>query len=110
MSEPSATDFPREAYAPDGLLWWRLTTAPGQAKRQFGDEQKIAAYLACVVGEGGVFTMRLLREALGEETIPNNAEHLNRRLRTLRLDGWDIPSAKDDGSLAHDEYRVSRIG
>jgi 5-methylcytosine-specific restriction endonuclease McrA len=103
-------NYPPEAYAPDGTLWWRLKLTPGK-QRRFGDEQKIAAYLACHVGKDGIFTMRSLRAALGEDTIPNDAEHLNRRLRNLRTrDKWDIPSAKDDGSLAHDEYRVRVIG
>ncbi|MET9315979.1 hypothetical protein ABZX12_29535 [Kribbella sp. NPDC003505] len=107
---PEDRHYPSEAYSPDGTLWWQLKLTPGK-KRRFGDEQKIAAYLACHVRKNGRFTMRELRAALGEATIPNDAEHLNRRLRNLRLrDGWDIPSAKDDGSLAHDEYLVRKIG
>jgi 5-methylcytosine-specific restriction endonuclease McrA len=103
-------EYSSEAFAPDGTLWWRLKMTPG-VKRPFGDEQKISAYLACHVGKNGIFTMRGLRAALGGGINPNDAEHLNRRLRDLRLrDGWDIPSAKDDGSLAHDEYRVRKIG
>ncbi len=110
MPEDNGNSYPPEAYAPDGNLWWRLKSTPGK-NRPFGDEQKIAAYLACHVGTGGTFTMRELRSALGEDTLPNDAEHLNRRLRNLRLrDKWVIPSAKDDGSLAHDEYRVRKIG
>lgn len=108
--ETDDRQYSAEAFAPDGTLWWQLKVAPGM-KRRFGDEQKISAYLACHVGEGGTLTMRGLRAALGEAAIPNDAEHLNRRLRNLRLrDGWDIPSAKDDGSLAHDEYLVRKIG
>jgi hypothetical protein len=108
--ETGDREYPSEAFSPDGILWWQLKVTPGM-KRRFGDERKIAAYLACHVGENGIFTMRSLRAALGEDTIPNNAEHLNRRLRNLRLrDGWDIPSAKDDGTLAHDEYQVRKIG
>lgn len=54
--------------------------------------------------------MRSLREALGD-TVPNDAEHLNRRLRTLRnRDGWIIDSQRNDATLAHDEYRVEKIG
>lgn len=108
--ETGDREYSSEAFSPDGTLWWRLKMTPGK-NRPFGDEQKIAAYLACHVGRNGIFTMRGLRAALGEDTIPNSAEHLNRRLRNLRLrDGWDIPSAKDDGSLAHDEYQVCKIG
>lgn len=102
--------YPPEAYAPNGVLWWKLKTVPG-GKRRFGDEQKIAAWLAYNRKVGETFTMRSLRAALGEDQLPNDAEHLNRRLRTLRLrDGWAIPSAKDDGSLNHDEYRVKKVG
>lgn len=100
-----------EAYAPDGTLWWRLTIAPGKKRLKFGDEQKISAYLACHVGQDGTLTMRMLREALGEETVPNDKEHLNRRLRNLRRrDGWTIASQRDDGSLSHDQYRIVKIG
>ncbi|AGL21528.1 HNH endonuclease [Actinoplanes sp. N902-109] len=85
--------------------------APGKRKQAFGDEQKIPAFLAAHVGKGGVFTMRMLRAALGEGAMPNDKEHLNRRLRTLRRrDGWTIASQRDDGSLEHDEYRVVEIG
>lgn len=108
--ETDDREYSSEAFSPDGTLWWRLKMTPGM-NRRFGDERKIAAYLACHVGKNGLFTMRGLRAALGEDTIPNDAEHLNRRLRNLRLrDGWEIPSAKDDGNLAHDEYQVRVIG
>jgi hypothetical protein len=99
-----------EDYAPDGTLWWQLKTRPGTKRAKFGDEPKIAAYLAHL-GMDAVFTMRSLRAALGEETIPNDAEHLNRRLRQLRLrDKWEIPSARDDGALDADQYRICEIG
>jgi 5-methylcytosine-specific restriction endonuclease McrA len=104
-------DYPAEAYAPNGELWWRLKIAPGKTKLRFGGEQKIAAWLAFNRAVGQTFTMRDLRLALGEVDVPDDAEHLNRRLRTLRLrDGWKLPSQKDDGSLAHNEYRVKRVG
>lgn len=106
----TGAEYPPEAYAPNGELWWKLQASPG-SKRRFGDEQKIAAWLAFNRSTGETFTMRALRAALGEDRLPNSAEHLNRRLRTLRTrDGWVIPSAKDDGSLAHDEYRVKKMG
>jgi hypothetical protein len=111
MQWPSVpVEYPAEAHAPDGTLWWQLKQTPGK-KRPFGDEQKIAAYLAYHVAKGGTFTMRSLRAALGADTIPNDAEHLNRRLRNLRTrDKWVIPSAKDDATLSHDEYRVRELG
>ncbi|WP_328446197.1 HNH endonuclease [Amycolatopsis sp. NBC_00438] len=102
--------YPLAAYVPDGTLWWQLKLAPG-AKRPFGDEQKLAAWLAFNCVPGDRITMRQLRAALGEEDRPNAAEHLNRRLRVLRQrDGWQIPSARDDGSLGHDEYRLDAKG
>jgi 5-methylcytosine-specific restriction endonuclease McrA len=71
----------------------------------------MAAWLAYNRSPGETFTMRDLRFALGEPEAPNAAEHLNRRLRTLRIrDGWVIPSARDDASLAIDAYRVETVG
>jgi 5-methylcytosine-specific restriction endonuclease McrA len=105
---PDAASYPPESYAPGGTLWWQLETWPG-SKRRFGDEPKIAAYLF-YLGVGAGFTMRSLRAALGDETIPNDAEHLNRRMRQLRLrDGWAIPSARDE-AVGVDEYRIRKIG
>jgi hypothetical protein len=107
VSDPSET-YPESAFAPDGTLWWQLDFAPG-TRRRFGDEQKLAAWLAFNVELGETFTMKELRQALGE-VVPNHAEHLNRRLRNLRPDGWSIPSNRDDGSLNPDEYRLAAIG
>ncbi|SDM42164.1 hypothetical protein SAMN05660642_02475 [Geodermatophilus siccatus] len=102
--------YPSAAYAQGGVLWWELTVAPGSHSKPFGDERKLAAYLAFHVGQGGRFTMRSLRSALGA-TVPNSAEHLNRRLRQLRTrDGWILQSQRDNAALAHDEYRVEKIG
>ncbi|WP_090774197.1 HNH endonuclease signature motif containing protein [Nonomuraea maritima] len=50
-----------------------------------------------------------LRQALGEDA-PNNAEHLNRRLRNLRPDGWDVPTNKDDRTLPVGTYRLDAKG
>lgn len=102
--------FPPDAYAPTGDLWWRLRVAPGKSRKKFGAEQRISAWLAYNRKVDEVFTMRGLRQALGENDIPDDAEHLNRRLRSLRGDGWEIYSQKDDGSLAHDEYRLVKVG
>ena len=38
-------DYPSFAYAPNGELWWKLTRTPGK-QTAYGDERKIAAYLA----------------------------------------------------------------
>ncbi|SNS47911.1 hypothetical protein SAMN05216276_101058 [Streptosporangium subroseum] len=100
--------YPPQAYAPSGELWWRLKFAPG-TRRTFGDEQKLAAWLTFNVEEWGTFTMGDLRRALGED-VPNNAEHLNRRLRNLRPDGWRIPSNADDRTLPVGTYRLEVKG
>jgi hypothetical protein len=101
--------YPSEAYASNDVLWWELEFWP-ETRRAFGGEPKIAAWLAFNVDEGDTFTMRDLRRALGEETIPNNAEHLNRRLRALRPDGWLVPSNVDDRTLGIGIYRLEKRG
>ncbi|WP_396712057.1 HNH endonuclease [Microbispora sp. H11081] len=50
-----------------------------------------------------------LRRALGDNN-PNNAEHLNRRLRRLRRDGWRVPSNVDDRTLPVGTYRLEAKG
>ena len=109
MSGSDPRRYPTEAYAPSGDLWWELDHIPG-TKRRFGGERRIAAWLTFNVDEGELFTMRDLRNALGDEAVPNDAEHLNRRLRNLRPDGWVIPSNKDDRTLGIGVYRVERKG
>lgn len=106
---PRATGvYAPEAYAPNGVLWWKLESHPG-SRRAFGDVGKIAAWLAFNVDEGGTFTMRDLRRATGVGSA-NDAEHLNRRLRELRHAGWVVLSYRDDGDLRPDTYRLRRIG
>lgn len=101
--------YPASAYAPNGVLWWRLVKDP-DANRPYGDERKIAAWLAFNVKEGETFTMRDLRRAIGRDDTPNAAEQLNRRLRNLRPDGWTVHSYLDDASLPADTYRLKGIG
>lgn len=109
MTPPSA-DLPTNAYRTDGEPLWSPLPLPG-GKRRLGDEPRIAAWLAFTHGVGGVFTMRELRRALGGDAAPNDAEHLNRRLRNLRTKwDWQIDSARDDGSLRTDQYRVVTVG
>lgn len=105
------TDYPPQAYAPNGELWWRLITEPN-SKRRFGDEQRIAAYLASTKQPGDSFTTRELREAISRDGGPNTAEHFQRRIRSLRStrDRWAIASYQDDRSLPAEHYRVDRIG
>jgi hypothetical protein len=90
-------------------LWWKLRIAPG-TRRPFGGERRIAAFLYFNVGIGGTFTMRQLREALGEEDTPEQAEHLNRRLRNLRAQGWRFASYKDQYGQAVDTYVLQEKG
>jgi 5-methylcytosine-specific restriction endonuclease McrA len=51
-----------------------------------------------------------LRDALGDGVVPNEAEHLNRRLRKLRENGWKLPTNKDDRSIPTGTYRVDSVG
>jgi hypothetical protein len=100
--------YPPEAYAPNGELWWRLTTWPGK-NQKFGAERKIAAWLAFNKRVGETFTFREIREALGRE-VANTDEHLQRRLRQLRKDGWEIPSGKYDPNVGASGYRLDKMG
>jgi hypothetical protein len=101
-------DYPPEAYAPDGRLWWELDYWPG-TRRDFGVERKLAAWLTFNARIGQVLTIRQLRAALGG-AAPNTDEHFNRRLRALRPAGYEIPSGRDVGGLRPDEYRLDAIG
>lgn len=89
-----------------GLSSGRPST--GRARRG-RSEPSIAAYLWFEVKTGDKFTMRQLRDALGEHD-PNADEHLNRRLRTLRQRGWELPSYKDRPGLKPDEYLLVKKG
>lgn len=91
------------------IAWWKLRVAPG-GNRPFGGERRIAAYLHFNVDIGGTFTMKELREALGEQETPEQAEHLNRRLRNLRKQGWRFASYKDRYGQAVDTYVLQEKG
>lgn len=54
--------------------------------------------------------MKELRAALGIDGVANSDEHLNRRLRELRKDDWEITSYQDDRSLPPDTYRLDAKG
>jgi hypothetical protein len=101
--------YPPEAFASNGRLWWTLATWPDR-KQRFGDERKIAAWLAFNKNIGDRFTLPELREAIGDGLQRNDAEHLNRRLRTLRKDGWIVPSGKHDSTVGPSGYRLEKIG
>lgn len=109
MTAEAAAQYPPEAYAPNGVLWWELERHPGK-KMEYGAELKICAWLAFNRPVGTTFTMRDLRAALGAG-VANDDEHLNRRLRQLRSrDGWVIPSNKDDGSIPVGTYKIRVVG
>lgn len=109
MSPNASIQYPPEAFTAGNLLWWKATHQPGR-KAKLGDEIKLCAWLNGALQTGDTFTMPELREALGN-AAPNTAEHLNRRLRELRVrDGWVIPSNKDDGALPVGTYRVETKG
>lgn len=102
--------YPPEAYSPDGTtLWWALQIAPDTKKKRFGAERRLAAWLAYSVEVGDLFTMPELREALNDGA-PNDDEHLNRRLRKLRGDGWVFPTRKDEASIPVGHYLLRSIG
>jgi len=103
--------FGPEAYAPNGVLWWELETWPNSSMT-YGDERRIAAYLACNFAVGDIFTTDQLRRALGTKGERNTAEHFQRRIRELRLDrdGWKITSWSDDRTLEREQYRLDFVG
>ena len=104
------TEYPPEAYASNGELWWFLTHYPG-TKRKFGGEPKLAAYLTFNHAIGDLLTVRQLREAIPDiDGEANRQEHFNRRLRQLRKYNWGISSDDEDGSLSPGEYRLTAIG
>lgn len=69
-----------------------------------GGAHRAAAFLWFEKGIGATFSMRELREALGEDESPDSAEHLNRRLRDLRAQGWRFDSFKSREGQATDRY------
>jgi len=109
-----ANEYPLEAYAPNGVLWWELQFRPPNYRptQPFGVEQKLAAWLRFNKDIGETFTTKEARSALGESEGESNAdEHFQRRLRELRgRDAWSIPSQKYDSSLGLEQYRVEKYG
>lgn len=93
---------------PNGVEWWK----PGclVENRKLGAERRIASFLWFKLNIGDLFTMKLLREELGDGEDAEAAEQLNRRLRSLRKDDWILDSIKDDRSLPTDAYRLERKG
>lgn len=94
----------------NGVEWWKLDYWPG-TKKPFGGTPKLAAYLYFNLKVGDTFTMRDLRAALGDEVDEaGRAEHLNRRLRTLREQDWQFPSYMDQLGQDQDVYILKAKG
>ena len=75
-----------------------------------GGTHRAAAFLWFEREIGETFSMRELREALGEDESPDAAEHLNRRLRDLRGQGWRFDSYKNREGQATDIYLLVEKG
>lgn len=102
-------EYSKNAYNSSGELWWESKSQ--KTGRPLGDERRMAAWLAYALEPGEIFTMPQLREALSLDGERNVAEHLNRRLRELRVrDGWIIHSHNTDPTLALGEYKVEKVG
>jgi hypothetical protein len=108
-SQPARTsDLAESSIGPNGVEWWKPGCVIGN--RKLGAERRIASFLWFKLNVGDLFTMKLLREELGDGEDAEAAEQLNRRLRSLRKDGWILDSIKDDRSLPTDAYRLERKG
>ena len=94
----------------NGVEWWKLDHWPG-TRRRFGGTPKLAAYLYHNLEVGDTFRMRDLRAALGDEVDQaGRAEHLNRRLRTLREQDWQFSSYMDQLGQEQDVYVLKAKG
>lgn len=102
--------YPVEAYSPSGVLWWQLAVWPGKKRRRFGVEPRLAAWLNFNTKAGQVFTMRDLRQVLGDDGGANTHEHFGRRFRRLREYGWVVHSSRDVADLGQDEYLLEERG
>jgi hypothetical protein len=69
----------------------------------------LAAYLYYNLEMGDTFRLRDLRAALGDEA-PDDAEHLNRRLRSPREQGWEFTSYMDRAGQEQDVYVLKAKG
>lgn len=90
------------------MEWWKPGCVIGNKK--LGAERRIASFLWFKLNVGDLFTMKRLREELGDGEGAEAAEQLNRRLRSLRKDGWILDSIKNDRSLPTDAYRLEKKG
>ena len=68
------------------------------------EERRVALWLASEIREGGIFTKAQLRAAFP------NIEQVDRRMRDLRPEGWEILTFQQDRSLEPDELRLKTMG
>lgn len=69
-----------------------------------GTRRRVAIWLISEVGEGGAFSKADLRSAFP------GIEQIDRRMRDLRQDGWNIATYREDRSLSQDQLRLVKIG
>jgi hypothetical protein len=69
-----------------------------------GSRKKVALWLAQEVKPGNVFTKAQLRDAFPD------VQQIDRRMRDLRDDGWQIDTNREDASLGAHELRFVRQG
>ncbi len=69
-----------------------------------GTRRRVALWLISEVGEGGVFSKADLRSAFP------GIEQIDRRMRDLRQDGWNIATYREDRSLSQDQLRLVNVG
>ncbi|WP_165241830.1 HNH endonuclease [Corynebacterium lizhenjunii] len=89
---PGDQEYPVEAYAPDGTLWWKSSI-----RGATGAVPRMASWLRWNVELGGRFSTRQLRD-----TLDISNEHAQRRQRELRDYGWEYLSAKEEPSLGEE--------
>lgn len=75
---------------------WRTSTR--------GTRVRVALWLVQVIGEGNSFTKADLRAAFPA------VEQVDRRMRDLRPEGWEIHTNQQDPTLAPDELRFVKAG
>lgn len=69
-----------------------------------GTRTRVGLWLYTEVGEGRAFTKAQLRGAFP------GVEQIDRRMRDLRAEGWQISTYREDRSLAVDELRLVAVG
>jgi hypothetical protein len=79
-------------------------TVPDWATSRLGSRARVALWLMAEVGVGETFKKAELRAAFPA------IEQVDRRMRSLREDGWVIATYREDVSLSSDELRLVTIG